>query len=291
MSEEKHVRCLLCNNSQLHSLNRYAGHYLVQCNNCKFVFAETIPSEQELIQHYERYDRRKYLSPVTIQRYRELLNYFEKYGTSRRLLDVGCGAGHFLDLAKQQNWEVDGTELTDEAVEICRGKGINILQGKLSPGNYPPESFDVITSFEVLEHINNPLEEVKNFYTLLRKGGIVYVTTPNFNAWSRFLLKEKWNVLAYPEHLCYYSAQTLKKLFTMSGFSLLRLQTTGISITRAKTSLGICSLQRTSASTDDEKLRTMLESHAILRTAKAAMNSMLSSVNGGDSIKATFIKN
>jgi 2-polyprenyl-3-methyl-5-hydroxy-6-metoxy-1,4-benzoquinol methylase len=68
-----------------------------------------------------------------------------------------------LEVAKRKGWEVYGTEYTDEAVAICAAKGINMIKGKLNPAHYAAESFDIITSFEVIEHINNPNEELSNF--------------------------------------------------------------------------------------------------------------------------------
>ena len=96
-------------------------------------------------------------------------------------------------------------------IEICRKKGISMHKGVLNTENYEEESFDIITSFEVIEHINNPIPELKNFYKLLRKGGLVYLTTPNFNSLLRYRLKSEYNVICYPEHLSYYTPKTLKK--------------------------------------------------------------------------------
>lgn len=290
MSESLHKQCLICNHPKLQILTRYAVHHLVKCSNCGFVFANSIPLESELVHHYEGYGRRNYLSPITVKRYHELLNRFEKFRSTRKLIDVGCGIGYFLEVAKEQNWNVYGTEFTDEAIRICREKGINMQQGKLNPANYEATSFDVITSFEVLEHINNPREEVQHFHRLLRQGGAVYITTPNFNSLSRIFLKEKWNVLAYPEHLCYYTPATLQRLFTESGFSLLKIETTGISITRAKTSLKISNQSYISETSDDEKFRRTLESNSLMRSIKSVTNKLLTFWDAGDSIKATFIK-
>lgn len=289
MNESFH-QCLICNDPSLRVLSRYEKDHLVKCSNCGFVFASSIPSESALIHHYEGYGRRNYLSPITVKRYYELLSTFEKFRSTGKLIDVGCGIGYFLSVAKEQNWKVHGTEFTDEAVRICREKGISMEQGKLNPAKYETGSFDVITSFEVMEHINNPREEVQLFHSLLRKGGAVYVTTPNFNSLSRILLKEKWNVLAYPEHLCYYTVSTLQRLFTDSGFSLLKIETTGISITRAKTSLKISNQSFISETSDDEKLRRALEANPLMRGLKSATNKFLSLLQAGDSIKATFIK-
>ena len=116
----------------------------------------------------------------------------------------------FFEIASKRGWEVYGTEYTKDAINICKSKGINIQEGKLNPQNYLVEEFDVITSFEVLEHINNPIEEISNFYKILRKGGLVYLTTPNFNSVSRFYLKSDYNIITYPEHLSYYTTRTLK---------------------------------------------------------------------------------
>lgn len=290
-SESTHVRCLLCHHSDLRVMKRYAAHHLVCCNHCGFVFAARIPDAGTLLRHYEGYGRKNYLSPITVLRYEELLLSFEKFRQSNRLLDVGCGIGFFLEVAKAKNWQVQGTEFTDDAIRICREKGLSVQQGMLQVENYESVSFDVITSFEVMEHINNPREEAQKFHALLRKGGIVYVTTPNFNALSRYLLRDKWNVIAYPEHLSYYTKTTLKKLFTEAGFSLLKMHTTGFSITRVKTSLRLSQQSFVSATSDDEKLRETLESSRMLKMLKSFVNQLLSLFGIGDSIKATFIKN
>jgi 2-polyprenyl-3-methyl-5-hydroxy-6-metoxy-1,4-benzoquinol methylase len=136
---------------------------------------------------------------------------------------VGCGIGYFLEEAKKRGWEVYGTEFTDEAIEICEAKGINMQKGVLSPEDFDPNSFDVITSFEVLEHINNPQEEITNFHKILRKGGLVYLTTPNFNSLLRYRLKSAYNVITYPEHLSYYTKRTIHRLFKNKGFKNYKL--------------------------------------------------------------------
>ena len=162
-------------------------------------------------------------------------------------------------------------------------------QGKLNPENHEPHSFDLIISIEVIEHINNPREEIQNFQSILRLGGGVYITTPNFNAASRMILKEKWNVLAYPEHLCYYTPRTITRLFQSQNFSTEKIETTGISVTRMKSSISQSNETGVSADSGDEKLRTALESKPILRILKSAINNALTLTGAGDNLKATFI--
>jgi 2-polyprenyl-3-methyl-5-hydroxy-6-metoxy-1,4-benzoquinol methylase len=274
----------------LKPLSAYQKAHLCKCGSCGFVFAQKIPTEQELIEYYDGYGRNDYLSPVTIKRYNELLDAMEPFRKSNKLLDVGCGIGYFLEVAKERGWEVHGTEYTDRAMEICTAKGIQMKQGKLDPANYEPGSFDVITSFEVLEHINNPLEETNNFNQLLRKGGLVYLTTPNFNSLLRHRLKERYNVITYPEHLSYYTPSTLKKIFTQCGFRKLKIQTTGISLTRLKTSQGQTSQAFISETSDDEQLRNKIEEKKYLQLAKNMVNGTLTLCGVGDSLKGWFVK-
>ena len=286
----QHSSCLICNSTALNPLKDYQSTHLCKCKSCGFVFAQAIPTMAELEKHYEGYSRNDYLSPVTIKRYNELLDYFEQFRKTGKLIDVGCGIGYFLEEAKKRGWEVYGTEYTDEAIEICEGKGINMKKGVLNPNDYEPESFDIITSFEVIEHINNPQEEIQNFNQILRKGGLVYITTPNWNALLRYRLKAAYNVIVYPEHLSYYTPRTIKKLFKSRGFKSLKVLTTGISITRLKTSKGTSDQAYISETSDDEKLRNKIEGNKLLQLAKSTVNKSLTLLGVGGSLKGYFIK-
>lgn len=286
----KFNRCLICSSDAIHSLKGYEKHFLVKCSSCSFVFADKIPSNEELVEHYKGYGRNDYLSPLTIKRYNELLDQFEAYRNTNKILDVGCGIGYFLEVAIQRGWEVYGTEYTDEAIKICSDKGINMQQGKLDHKNYNEGDFDIITSFEVIEHINNPAEEVNNFYKLLRKGGVLYLTTPNFNSLLRYRLNANYNVICYPEHLSYYTPKSLKKLFSNANFQKLKIETSGLSLTRLRTSKGASNQAFISEYSDDEILRNQFESKWYLQLTKTIINKTLSLFGVGDSLKGWFIK-
>ena len=288
--KSKHPSCLICGSYKLKPLKAYASAHLCKCNRCSFVFSQAIPTPEELEKHYEGYGRNDYLSPITIKRYEELLEAMEPFRKTNKLLDVGCGIGYFLEVAKRKGWEVYGTEYTDEAVAICSEKGIHMKKGKLAHSNYPAQSFDIITSFEVIEHINNPNEEIHHFNKLLRSGGLVYVTTPNFNSLLRYRLKATYNVITYPEHLSYYTPKTLKRLFRQHGFKTKKVVTTGISLTRLKTSSGKSNQPLISATSDDEKIRNQVESKWYLQLAKRLINITLTLFGVGDSLKGWFVK-
>ena len=163
-------------------------------------------------------------------------------------------------------------------------------KGVLTLSNYDLESFDIITSFEVIEHINNPREELNNFHKLLRKGGITYVTTPNFNSILRYRLKSAYNVICYPEHLSYYTPKTLSKVFNKSRFKTNKIITTGFSFTRLKTSKGRSNQPIISKQSDDEKIRNLAESNKLVGALKVTINQLLTFFGLGDNLKGWFVK-
>lgn len=283
--ENFHENCLSCGASQLRPLgDDYKHAFLVKCDSCGLVFGNRIPSQENLQAHYAQYVRDNSISPITIKRYEELLDQFEPFRKNNRILDIGCGDGHFLAVAKRKGWEVVGTEYTDEAVRVCRSKEIEIHQGDISTFSNGP--FDVITSFEVLEHINNGPAHVRKIFELLRPGGLFYFTTPNFNSFSRKWLGGKWKIIEYPEHLTYYTARTITQLLEKSGFSKESIRTTGFSPQRFKLSVGTA----TRSGNSDEGLRNAIEEKVFLRIAKTIINGTLNIFRSGDTLKGFFIK-
>ena len=290
MSEEYFNACPVCGSENLREVSEYSKHHLVRCLKCSFAFSRKIPSDSELAYVYNTFFLiQQSVSPITVKRYHEMLGYFERFRKSNNIIDVGCGDGYFLDEAKKRGWNVYGTEYMDSKVEFCRQKGINMSQGILDPHNYAPDFFDVIASIEVIEHINNARDEIKNFYKILRPGGIAYVTTPHYNSLSRHLFHGKWNIIDYPSHLSYYTKKPMRRLFEESGFSLVRFATTGFSVSQAKLSMAKSSGKK-SGSVSDADVRQAIESSKVLRWGKSMANFILTSFNLGDTIKAVFVK-
>lgn len=278
-------KCLICLGSRLKALKGYEKDYLCRCLDCSFVFAQQVPTPEELHLEYLKYPRDDTLSPITHQRYVELLQTLEGFRQHNRILDVGAGNGHFGQAAQAAGWQAFATEFDERAVEFCRQKGITTHSGALQLDNYEAESFDLIYSSEVLEHIQNPLEELKTFWSLLRPGGAVYLTTPNLNALSHWLLGPRWNNFNYPEHLCFYNPKTLLQLFFRCGFKPLWISTTGFS----PANFAISS-QLPVSGPSDEALRARLEGRGILSSIKKLLNAFLNQLGLGDAMKGLFVK-
>jgi len=269
----------------------YTNVGLVKCSNCNFVFSEWIPSKQELVDYYASdYDRTSYFSPITEKRYNQLLDDFEKYKSTGRILDIGAGCGFFLKTAQKRGWEVYGTEIDSSAVANCIDPNIKMSFGDINTIDFPENYFDVVVHIEVIEHINNPNEYVSEIYKILRPGGITYLTTPNFNAIHRYRLKGKYDIISYPNHLCYYTTKTIKDLFNSHKLKPIKVKTTGYSLTRLRTSKGTSNQSFVSETSDDEILRYKIESNTFLKFFKWGMNGILNLFKVGDSLKATFIK-
>src|SRR5712691_7734277 len=101
--ERLHRKCLLCSSPDIRPLgHEYAHAYLVKCGPCGLVFCSRVPTVEELTEHYSKYPRDQPISPITVKRYEALLSKVEPYRKLNRILDVGCGDGHFLETARRK---------------------------------------------------------------------------------------------------------------------------------------------------------------------------------------------
>ena len=264
----------------------YERAHLVHCHECGMVFAARIPADAELADYYGEYGHAWHDSPITRKRYAAVLDSLEPYRHRNRLLDVGCGAGYFLEEARTRGWEVHGTEYSRFALDLAQDKGLNVVQAPLGLGSYDPDFFDVVTAFEVFEHVSDPMAEAEVVAHVLRDGGALYLTVPNFDALSRRLLGPRWSVIDYPEHLCYFTSKTIRSWLRRVGFVAESVASTGISLSR-RHDVGASS-PTGSAPCGEEQLRETIERSQLLTAAKAVVNAGLSGVSAGDTIKARF---
>jgi 2-polyprenyl-3-methyl-5-hydroxy-6-metoxy-1,4-benzoquinol methylase len=287
--------CISCESANLKKIAFIKNVLLFRCANCKIVFSKLIPSDHELTNFYSKYPDYGHISSITFSRYNQLLNKFEKYRKLNNILDIGCGNGFFLDEAKKRGWNVYGTEFYERSITICRDKKIEIAKGKFTTSSFPTIQFDVITSFEVIEHTHTPMEVINDVYSCLRQGGLVYITTPNFDSLSRHLLSDKWSVISYPEHLTYFNSFSLKYLIEKAGFKTLSVKTTGISFARIIDGLKTKTLKSPSSFSNtkpnlDQDLRVRIESNRLLSLLKSLINWLLTLTKKGDTLKAYFEK-
>lgn len=134
-----------------------------------------------------------------------------------RLLDIGCARGEFLSVA-QRHFEVYGVETSATALERARAAfGSRVFAGDLHEARFPAETFDVVTLFSTVEHLDDPVAVLRECRRLLRKGGILVVKTPNFSSLNRQLLRGGWSGYKLPEHRFFFTPGGIRRLFARVG--------------------------------------------------------------------------
>jgi len=165
------------------------------------------------------------------------------------LLDVGCATGSFLSLAKAKGWECRGVEVSAFAAAQARERtGCEIFCGKLEDAPFASGTFDVITMWDLLEHLPDPLQGLEAARRLLKPSGLLLVNTPNENSLlrqvarllyrgSRGRITAPVNRLYHRYHLHYFAAETLTVLYRRAGFELLEMKTKQIPMSRGRISV------------------------------------------------------
>ena len=140
-----------------------------------------------------------------------------------RLLDFGCGGGFFLNTAQQRGWQIFGLEpLYGHAVHAQGKFGAQIVNDTLHPDTFEADFFDVITAFQVFEHLVNPLEVLRQLTHFLKPGGVLLVEVPNIDTWSVRLLGKRHRHFVH-DHLYFFSPRTLQMLFQSANLAMLNV--------------------------------------------------------------------
>ena len=132
-------------------------------------------------------------------------------------------------------------------------------EGALDPARYAPGSFDVVTSFEVIEHVMDPGDELRRMHQVLRPGGLLYLTTPNYRCVGHWMAGADWSVVNYPEHLSLFTPRTMKRLLRQRNFAPLRIRTTGIDLMRIRYRKDQGCMGRRPIANSQEDLRKRME--------------------------------
>ena len=147
-----------------------------------------------------------------------------RYRAGGRLLDVGCGTGEFLAALRQNdNWQVVGVEMNERAATHARYKlGLNVHLGDLSMLDLPIQTLDIVTMWEVLEHLPEPLRGLQTVARLLKPDGVLLLSTPNAQAWQARLWGKWWYGWDIPRHLYVFTPPALHRLLTRAGFHVVQ---------------------------------------------------------------------
>lgn len=232
----EHVPCAICGATGLVPVIEKFGLPLSRCPRCGLVSANPRTSKDEIWKRYSSdYFWHEYLPALGVQDGRFDLETFDRRhaatlqliaahaGKPGRLLEIGTGAGFFLKAAERAGWSVAGVELSSEGAAFARDRlGLEIRQEAAESLTFPARTFDVAVMFDVIEHLFDPKAVLEAIGRVLKPGGLLLITTPNFDALSRHALGSAWAVLSPLEHVYYFTEATLRELLARSSFSDVR---------------------------------------------------------------------
>ncbi|GAB4346829.1 MAG: class I SAM-dependent methyltransferase [Candidatus Abyssubacteria bacterium] len=141
------------------------------------------------------------------------------------LLDVGCGTGRYLEWVCERGWTARGIDVLEDAVARARRKGLEAVTGDLVRScPWKSGSFDVVTMWDVIEHLSEPVATLRVIHGLLRAGGRLVIATPNIDSLPARLLGTYWMPLEMPRHLTLFSPSTIGVLLEKTGFCVERIR-------------------------------------------------------------------
>jgi len=145
------------------------------------------------------------------------------------LLDVGCGAGFWLNVAIEAGWDGLGIDLSPDAIAFARDRlGLNVIAGRMQDRELPESTFDVITLLETIEHLFDPMAVLRQAHRVLRPGGLIAITTPNLNSLAFKFLGQDWSILSPTEHLYYFTERTIRQMLIHAGFDRVWIERTSL---------------------------------------------------------------
>lgn len=221
------VACNICGSKEHSALWVKDEFQYNRCNDCGLVYINPRLTEEEISKIYRTLFKGKSLSkppPLDFTSYKEFFKLIANYRKNNSLLDVGCFRGYLLSGAREQGWQVKGTELSEQAAACARKDyGLDIHTGSLKDANYPENFFDVVSMLDVIEHLTDPAEYLREIERILRPGGILYIETPNFNSITRYLLGKNWSIF-FPWHLYYFTPGTLNNIVSRANLDVVSVR-------------------------------------------------------------------
>lgn len=229
-----YINCTLCNIDFTHLLVTKDGFNIVQCRRCGLVYVNPQPDNRELRDLYCCHDDSYTMSGGhtfhNLKKFKVAIDIVKKQDHSiHRTFDLGCSTGLFLELASNQGWEAYGTDINPHVVEKAQHK--HRARVKLQLGSsidFPDRFFDLVTLFDTIEHLPDPLFTLMEVSRILTDSGLVLISTPNiegifpkltYNALAKTI--GAWDHPTPPGHLFQFSRATLLKTLDKTGFEWL----------------------------------------------------------------------
>lgn len=204
-----------------------------ECHNCGLLFTEPRPPKDKIGEYYksEEYyshqENKQGFIPRIYERVKSI-NLKNKYNMATSgmklgtMLDIGCGVGDFMHTMETHGWKTVGIEPSEEAVNIAKKRTKASVHRPEELKDFPNESFDLITMWHVLEHVDDLKFEIAQLQRLLKKNGRLVLALPNFKSYDAEYYKEKWAAYDVPRHLNHFCKQSIKNIFKDSELTWMK---------------------------------------------------------------------
>jgi len=195
------------------------GRY-VECRNCHLVYMNPLENISKTNEYYRK--ARSTHAPIVRDSYlrtaQSQLRLVQRHAGGTNLLDIGCAQGFFLFSASKAGYTAEGVEVSQDAAEYARREfGLNVEAEPFEEVAFGEAHFDVVTLWQVLEHVPHPLTMLKEVRRILRPGGLVVVSTPNIGGIPAKVLKKKWWDIKRL-HINQFATSTLTNVLRNAGF-------------------------------------------------------------------------
>jgi 2-polyprenyl-3-methyl-5-hydroxy-6-metoxy-1,4-benzoquinol methylase/ribosomal protein S27E len=201
------------------------GHHaqIVQCRSCGHVYANPRWSAQEIIAAYQNVEDPVYAHEragreLTFRKHLDALENRLGQANNRSVLDVGAYIGVFVEVALASGWDARGLEPSEWAVTAARERGLPVQAGTLAD-MASEQQFDVVTMWDVIEHMYAPSEELGKAFDVLKPGGTIVVHTMDIDSLTARLMGKRWPWLM-DMHVQYFSQKTLARMLENNGFEV-----------------------------------------------------------------------
>lgn len=225
------VYCPICNSNSLTLLVHRCQYSLYKCKSCGLTFKNIENLSYEIVQKLQdnvytesylitRLQQRRWIKKMN----RDRLNTLCKWVKRGDLLEIGCGTGEFLHLAREFGFNVVGVDASQMLVEIAfKKKEIDVRCGRIEDLEFSMSHFDVICIFHLIEHIEAPKAFLAHLRGLLKQNGILFIITPNVKSFTNKIFGWKHPNYTQKDHLYFYSRDTLKYILINQGFEVVSI--------------------------------------------------------------------
>lgn len=234
------IVCPICGSARFRAKFTVNGYVVYRCLVCDVEYAISANRQTKEKVSYDRgYFTGKLAGVRGYENYQGLdrflkiesnkrISFIKTFTTQKKLLDVGAGTGVFLSFARDAGYRVTGNDIAAYAIQSIRQKGIAVIPGSIEKNKSPKVKFDIITAWDVIEHLSRFSAAFKYLQMLLKPRGFFFLTTPFTDSIDCKILGPRWyGYKKIPEHLIFFNKKSMKFLLESYGFEVITMVSWG----------------------------------------------------------------